>query len=290
MTTANPSSAPPGIEPRAIPPRRLAQGERRQLQRDLAGIGDGRGLVLHFQPRRRLGDGGAGAAEAQLRWVHRRLGTSPAAVFLPMVAQAGLLTKVGGWSLTAACVAAAGWAVGAVSVGIAACQIREDALLDQVAEALACSGLPAGRLELLIPEGELADIDNPLLLTLSAIRDRGVGLALGEFGARTGGIALLRRLPLTTLKLSRVLLRGVPTDPDDAALLRIAIAAGQAMGLVVVADGVETDAQLSFLAACGCDQVQGDLVGVHHVAPGLAPGLAPGSAPMSAPAPIQAAA
>jgi EAL domain-containing protein (putative c-di-GMP-specific phosphodiesterase class I) len=264
MKNASQPSLLPGFGPISNTPRRLAQEERRQLQRDLAGIGDGKGLVLHFQTRRWLRDGDAGAAEAQLRWVHRRLGTSPAAVFLPMAAQAGLLTKVGGWSLTAACVAAAGWPGGAVSVSIAACQIREDALLDQVAESLVCSGLPAARLELLIPEGALADIDSPLLLTLSAIRDLGVGVALGEFGAQTGGIALLRRLPLTALKLSRVLLRGVPTDPDDAALLRIAIAAGQAMGLMVVADGVETEAQLAFLVSCGCDQVQGDMVAVQQ--------------------------
>lgn len=139
--------------------------------------------------------------------------------------------------------------------------MQETLLLDQVAAALADSALPPDRLELELTEALLADPGLDLLLTLSAIRDLGVGLAVDNFGTDLASLTMLRRLPLTTVKLDRGLVRDAAASPGDAALLHALVQAGHALGLSMVAEGVETEAQRSFLAGIGCDAAQGFLFG-----------------------------
>ncbi len=132
-------------------------------------------------------------------------------------------------------------------------------MLAQVAAALEGSALPPERLELELTESVLAEASPDVLLALSAVRDLGVGLALDDFGLDFASLSMLKRLPLTGMKLDRSLIRDLPADREDAAIVRAVIAAGHALGLSVVAEGIEAEEQRAFLAGCSCDEGQGYL-------------------------------
>ena len=247
--------------------RRLG-AERRRREQELRQAIGGRELVLHYQPLVSLSSGRICGAEALVRWPHRRRGLVPAADFVPMAEQAGMMGEIGGWALAEACAAAAAWPVQIpVAVAVSVRQLDDDAMLDQVANALAASALPPERLELELAEESLASCQTETLLSLAALRDLGVGLALDEFGAGTASLSLLKRLPLTTLKLGGAMLRDLPRSREDAAIVRAVVEAGHALDFVVVAAGVETDAQRAFLTSIGCDAGQGALFGTPSPCP-----------------------
>jgi EAL domain-containing protein (putative c-di-GMP-specific phosphodiesterase class I) len=245
---------------------------RRRLRRELTLAVRREMLTLHYQPRVCLATGALLGAEALARWPQRRGGAMPASRFLPLAEEAGLMAQIGAWALTRACATAAGWPGQAVvSVNIAAAQMRGNLLPEQVAAALVSSGLAPERLELELGEALLAEqapahtgadgaaLD--LLLNLAAIRDLGVGLAVANFGTGLASLSMLRRLPLTSIKLDRLMVRDAAEQAEDAALLHALVQAGHALGLTVVAEGVETEAQRTLLAGIGCDAAQGYLFG-----------------------------
>jgi EAL domain-containing protein (putative c-di-GMP-specific phosphodiesterase class I) len=220
------------------------------------------GLILHFQPRLRLSDGKVMGAEALLRWRHRRHGNVPPSAFIPLAERSDLIVEIGGWVLHEAARAAASWpGLGTVAVNVSARQLTNGALLTQVASALELSGLEPERLELELTETMLLDGGLDTLLILSAVRDLGVGLALDDFGTGFASLAMLRRLPLTAMKLDRSFVRDLPHDREDAAIVRAVIGSGHALGLSVVAEGIENAAQNRFLTDLGCDEGQGYLFG-----------------------------
>lgn len=254
------AAAPP--EPsrfRLAPDRRAEATERRRLRQELDAATAASGFVLHYQPRLSLASGRPSGAEALLRWPHRKRGLIPPAAFIPVAEEYGQITAIGGWALTAACVEAQGWPAGVVSVNVSARQLLEGALLSQVAAALDASRLAPERLELELTETMLVEVSVDTLLTLSAIRDLGVGLALDDFGTGFASLAMLKRLPLTVMKLDRSLIRELPDDREDAAIVRAVIATGHALDLCVVAEGIETERQRAFLSGSGCDEGQGYL-------------------------------
>lgn len=219
-------------------------------------------LDLQILPRHSLRNSAPVGAEAQLRWSLRRRRQedrqgAPQGVSLPANASAGAISVAGGWALRAACHEATQWRSGLVSVSVAKCQIEHRLLHEQVAAALLSSGLDAERLELSLAEPAMDALDDDGHLTMAALRDFGVGLAMDEFGAGACSLSLLRRLPITGLRLSRALVRGVTVEPEDDAMVRTLVAMAHALGLSVVADGIETEPQLRFLASCGCDEGQG---------------------------------
>ncbi len=245
---------------RLTPSRRTAAAERRRLERDLAMAAQQQRLLLHYQPLLALASGEVRAAEALLRWPQRGQGMIAPSVFIPIAEESGQIVPIGGWVLRAACREARRWRQPwAVSVNVSARQIAAGALLGQVAAALEESGLPPERLELELPESQMLAVDTETLLALSAVRDLGVGLALDDFGTGQTSLSVLKRLPLTAMKLDRSLVRGLPADREDAAIARALIATAHALGLSVVAEGIETEAQRAFLAAAGCDDGQGYL-------------------------------
>ncbi len=244
------------IQPRAEAAR------LRRLRRDLATAVEQQELVLHFQARLSLATGARTDLEALLRWPHPRRGMLPAAAFMPLAEESGQINAVGGWVLLAACQEAVQWPEPwVVSVNVSARQIADRALLGQVAAALDASGLNPERLELELAETTLLGIDVDTLLSLSAIRDLGAGIGLGDFGASIASLSMLKRLPLTKIKLDRSLVRDLPFDRDDVAIVRAAIDTAHALDLTVIAEGIETEPQRAFLSGCGCDEGQGCLFG-----------------------------
>ena len=251
-----------GPPPRADFDRRAEQAERRRLLHDLREAIARESFVLHFQPRLSLATGLAHGAEALLRLPHRRRGIISPGAFIPLAERTGLINDIGGWVLRTACREAATWPSRiTVSINVSPRQLHDRVLIGQVARALDQSGLAADRLELELTESMLIDFDEDVLFTLSAFRDLGVGLALDDFGIGFASLATLRKLPLTVMKLDRSLVRGLPDDPEDAAIVRAVTATGHALGLTVVGEGIETKAQRDFLAAIGTDQGQGYLFG-----------------------------
>ncbi len=232
-------------------PRRLEAEMRKALA---AGA-----FALHYQPRLDLATGAVRGCEALLRWPARKRHMLPPSVLILAAERSTLICDLGAWVLAEACTEARRWGGTQVSVNVSGRQLQSGVLPSQLAEALDRSGLPPERLELELNEAALADDSIDTLLALSAVRDLGVGLALDNFGTGWASLAMLKRLPLTTLKLDRSLVRGLPDSREDAALVRAMIRAAHVLGLGVVAGGIETEAQRAYLAALGCDQGQGYL-------------------------------
>jgi len=245
---------------RVAPTSRLEAAERRRAEQELRNALAHDQLVMHFQPRVCLATGATIGAEALIRWPHRKRGMLGPAAFLPTARRSSLITRIGGWALRTACSEAAEWQDrGKVSVNIAARQMVEGVLLEQVAEALDLSGLAPERLELELTEPALIDIDVDIMLMLSAIRDLGVGLTLDEFGTHHASLNVLKRVPLTGLKRDRSIVRDLPHFREETDTVRGILDIGHAMNLSVAACGIETEAQREFLAGIGCDEGQGFL-------------------------------
>lgn len=238
----------------------LAPRRRNRSDRALRRAIDKGSMVLHFQPRWTLADGMMVGGEALVRWPDRRRGLVPPDEFIPIAERTGSIHALGRWVLQAACVEAARWSGVPVSVNVSARQIEDGTLLADLADALTASGLAPESLELELPEAALLGCDGDTLLLLSTLRDIGVRLALDNFGLGVASLSMLKRLPLTTLKIDRLLVRELPGRHEDAAMAHAIIGAARALDLVVVAEGIESEEQRALLAGLGCDQGQGFLL------------------------------
>jgi EAL domain-containing protein (putative c-di-GMP-specific phosphodiesterase class I) len=173
----------------------------------------------------------------------------------------GLVGPVVARALRDACAAAALWPEGLLSIAVAGASLEDGTLLGDVGAALAESGLSPERLEIALGEPALAADSTDALLTLAALRDLGVGVALDGFGAESASLLTLKRFPLTALKLDRSLVRDLPGDREAAAVVAAASFFARALEVSVVACGVETEAQRALLCRIGCDAAQGSLCG-----------------------------
>jgi EAL domain-containing protein (putative c-di-GMP-specific phosphodiesterase class I) len=241
---------------------RADAADRRRMERDLVtATREGR-LALHYQPRLILESGQPTGAEALIRWPHRKRGLLSQGLFVPVAERSGQVSAIGAWALAAACRDAASWPkASVVAVSIPPGHLASADLLGHVAAALDGAGLPPERLELGLAESVLQALDGDAFLALAAIRDLGVGLAVEDFGSGVASLTMLRRLPLTMLRLDRALIRDLPADREAVAIARSVIEAGHALGLGVAGVGVETEKQRAVLADCGCDEGQGPLFG-----------------------------
>lgn len=218
-------------------------------------------LEMAYQPRVDLGTGVTIAYEALIRWPDRQHGMLFPDDILPLAERNRLSETLGGWVLNQACAAATTWDGCAVCVNVSGRQVRSAAIIAQVAEALDRTGLSPGRLELEMTEDTLLAGGVDTLMVLSGLRDLGIGLSLDDFGTGLGNLGALRRLPLTAITIDRSLVRDLPEQPESAAIAQAVIGAGHGMGLSMVAEGIETEAQRAVLAGMGCDAGQGFLFG-----------------------------
>ncbi len=257
-------NAPAEDAPAASPTLPNSAIERRRMERELKQAMQHGRLTLHYQSRHDLATGAMIAREAHLRWPDRRHGMVPPAQFLPVAERSELINLIGGWMLAEACANEAcrpdpATPGPSLSVAVSPRQVQSGALLTQIGLALDRSGLAPHRLELELTEPVFIDGDIDTLLTLSAIRDLGIGLSLQGFGAGHVSLTMLKRLPLTTLKLHTTLIRDLPQDREDAAIVHATLRTAQAMDLMVVAEGIETEAQRAFLCGLQCQQGFGSL-------------------------------
>ncbi len=232
---------------------------RQCLERELRAAIGAEMLILHYQPRFCLATGQIMANEALIQWLDPEQGLIPPSVVFPFAEQSGLVNLIGDWMLAEACREAAHWSAVRLAVNITARQLRSGALPIQLTTALEQSGLPPDRLELGLTASLLVDSNADTLLALSAIRDLGIGLALGDFDIGFATLSMLKRFPLTAMKLDRSLVHDLPASREDAVIVRTMIETGRAIRLTTVAGGIETEAQRAFLSGIGCDEGQGCL-------------------------------
>lgn len=235
---------------------------RRSLEEEIRrGFANGE-FELHYQPQVRLGDGLLVGAEALLRWRHPRRGLLAPGAFLPVLETSSLAEAVGDWTIEVGCAFAAsllraGLPPIRIGINLFAAQFRSGALVGTVAGALEASGLPSDRLELEITENIVLGHDDSAVAPLRELRARGVGLAFDDYGTGYASLSLLKRYPLTRLKIDREFVRDLATDPDDAAIVKAVLALGRSLNLDVIAEGIETPDQAAFLGAHGCAEAQG---------------------------------
>lgn len=229
-------------------------------------------FLLVYQPQVRLNDGALMGAEALLRWHHPERGLLGPAAFLPALERGPLAATVGSWVLDQACAQAAAWRRSGMlsfrmGVNLFGAQFRVGDLAAEVIEALERHGLPPSALELEITENIVLDHDDIMLDKLRQLRDYGVGIAFDDFGTGFGSLSLLKRYPITRIKIDRSFIEGMMTSKKDASVVRAILDIARAFDLETIAEGVEGEAEGDSLLRQGCQEGQGYLFGKPMLAP-----------------------
>jgi diguanylate cyclase (GGDEF)-like protein len=219
-------------------------------------------FMVYYQPRVDLQSGRVIGAEALLRWRHPELGMVPPSEFIPILEETGMIIPVGEWVLREACRQNRSWQAKGlppirVAVNLSARQFVQKDLASTVEDALEEAGLSPAYLELEITEELLLEHNHANTVTLNRLRDLGVHISIDDFGTGYSSLSYLKRLPINTLKIDRSFVRDITRDSDGAAIASAIIAMACSLRLNVLAEGVETDEQLSFLRAQGCNEIQG---------------------------------
>jgi diguanylate cyclase (GGDEF)-like protein len=247
--------------------------ERMTLESELRTAIESGQLELHYQPQVRLADHALTGVEALVRWHHPRLGLLSPDRFIPLAEDTGLIWPLGLAVLDMAVAQIAAWTqqgldVPRVAVNVSPAQLRDE-LADAVADTLVRHGVTADRLELELTESALT-ADGPAVLgLLQSLRNMGLAIAVDDFGVGYSSLALLRRLPITTLKIDRSFVSELASNAQDVAIVEAVITMANSMGLRTVAEGVEEHAQNVALRVLGCDDGQGYLYS-KPVAPAMA--------------------
>ena len=235
--------------------------QRRQLEADLALAIGREELKVHYQPLADLGSGTITGFEALLRWDHPRLGPISPEMFIRLAEESGLIIKLGEWVLREACSEAARWESPLkLSVNLSPLQFGQDDLVGAVERVLAETGLAPSRLELEVTEGLLIKDAVGAVATLERLKALGVQISMDDFGTGYSSLTYLRMFPFDKVKIDQGFVRDMIDNPQSLAIIRSVIGLGHGLGVPVVAEGVETQAQFDALRAEGCDQVQGYLI------------------------------
>jgi diguanylate cyclase (GGDEF)-like protein len=217
---------------------------------------------LHYQPQVSLPEGVLNGFEALIRWRHPERGLLAPGAFLPIAERLGLMRRIGDWVLREACHAAMRWPAGlSVAVNLAPAQFDDGRLPATVAALLAECGLAPGRLELEVTETVLLATGDAALAQLLALREAGVRIAMDDFGTGHSSLTQLRVFPFDRLKIDRSFVKDLTLGGDAPAIVRAVTGLGRSLGIAVIAEGVETEAQLRELLAEGCEAAQGYLFG-----------------------------
>ncbi|TXN53300.1 EAL domain-containing protein [Methylobacterium sp. WL2] len=243
------------------------QAQRVRSCRDELGRAVERGeFVLFYQPQVRLSDGSLVGAEALIRWQHPDRGLLAPAAFLDVLDTSCYAAPVGNWVLRTACTQAAAWReAGApefrIGVNLCSAQVQRGDLAETVRATLLDTGFPAAGLELEITENIVLRHDAEMVAALRSLREAGVGIAFDDYGTGYASLSLLKRFPLTRLKIDRSFVTGMLTSHQDVTIVRAILQLGHGFKLEVIAEGIETEAEHARLRAKGCQEGQGYLFG-----------------------------
>ena len=240
--------------------------DRLLLGGQLRGAIDRGELQLHYQPLQRASDGALSGFEALLRWHSQTLGEVAPVRFIPIAEALGLMPEIGAWVINEACGQARAWLdqghVGfEIAVNISAQELQRPGLVAHVSDALSRHALPAGVLSIELTESSLMENVERVAATLAELKALGIHISLDDFGTGYSSLAYLKHFPIDKLKIDQRFVRGLPDDADDAAIARTIVAMAHQLRMLVSAEGVETQAQATFLDASGCDELQGFYLG-----------------------------
>ncbi len=235
----------------------LEQEMRQALERDE--------FVLFYQPQVDAGTGVLSGCEALIRWRHPVRGLVPPLEFIPAAEQCGLISEIGAWTIRTACAQIARWkrsgiSFGSVAVNVSALEFRSHRLLDTLTSAMADFGVQPHELEIELTETVLMTDTDTSQVIVDRLHALGLPLAVDDFGTGYSSLAYLKRLHPAKIKIDRSFVRDLPDDSDDRVLVQAIVQLAAAMGIQVIAEGVETQAQRSFLHGIGCGLLQGYLI------------------------------
>ena len=234
--------------------------ERRMLEMDLRqAVREGQ-LVLHYQPLMEARSRSLSGFEALLRWTHPRRGVVPPSVFIPLAEETGLINEIGGWVLRTACAMAVRWPAHVrIAVNLSPLQLLSGSLVEEVEAALRQSGLAAARLELEITESVLLQDSEQTLKVLHRLHALGAHISMDDFGTGYSSLSYLRRFPFDKIKIDQSFVRDLTNTSGSIEIVRAVLGLGKALGMRVLAEGVETAEQLDILEFEGCNELQGYL-------------------------------
>jgi diguanylate cyclase (GGDEF)-like protein/PAS domain S-box-containing protein len=239
-----------------------AISERLELENSLRHALEREEFRVYYQPRIDVASGRIIGAEALIRWDCPGKGIIPPDSFISIAEETGLIIPIGQWILEEACRQNSAWQRAGlppinVSVNLSPIQFRHTGLVQAVASALAQAGLHPAFLELELTESFVMHDAERINVAMKSLKTLGVDIAVDDFGTGYSSLSYLKRFPVDRLKVDKSFVRDIDSDPDDAAIVRAIITLGHALGLKVVAEGVETLAHLEFLRQHGCDELQG---------------------------------
>ncbi len=242
------------------PQMNAAMQSRRQLELELREAFRAGQFVLHYQPLVDVRTRQVSGVEALLRWNHPRRGLLLPDSFLALAEDVGLIVPIGEWALHEACQQVARWPeLARVAVNVSLGQLRHGALLDVVAQALQAAALPAARLEIEVTERALLEGGDAVHAVLHRLHERGVKIAIGDFGTGHSSLGSLRSFPFDKVKIDRSFVRDLGVRRDGDAIVRAVTSLCDSLGIATTAEGVETEAQLRLLSAEFCTEAQGFL-------------------------------
>ena len=236
---------------------------RFQLETQLRRAGENKEFTLFYQPIHDLASGKVAGMEALLRWKHPLLGLVQPQEFIPIAEECGVIKSIGGWVLEEACGQLVLWRERypslSVAINLSACQFGNDKLADFLVEQVGAHGLPPQAIEVEITEGLMMDSAPRTLATLSRLAESGVRIALDDFGTGYSSLAYLSRYPISKIKIDRSFVSNLDKGKENAAIIRAIIGMSRSLNMTVLAEGIETEAQLGFLKGAGCRLGQGYL-------------------------------
>lgn len=240
----------------------VAAFHRLSMENDLRRAIERDELILHYQPKIDLKRNEVVGMEALVRWQHPDLGLVSPAQFIPIAEDSGLIVPISEWVITTACRQLRAWQREKlppliVAVNVSAVQFRHKGFLQSLRTTLETIGLAPEGLKLELTESILLDDFSEAFITLCELRSMGIQISIDDFGTGYSSLAYLKKLPISELKIDRSFIRDIPNSVDDMTIVSAIICLAKTLSLDVVAEGVETEQQLSFLDQHGCDMVQG---------------------------------
>lgn len=241
-------------------------GTRIHLEAELSQAVERGQFLVYYQPKASCRSGVVTGFEALVRWQHPEKGIIPPSEFIPLLEETGLIDRVGAWVLRTACQQLAAWELLGhdkltMAINVSLRQLAHPAFVELVETVLSEFGVAAERVELELTESTLMQDVSRTEMLLVRLKAVGIRLSIDDFGTGYSSLAYLKRLPIDTVKIDRTFVQDITTDPNDASITRAIIGMAHSLNLSLVAEGVETEAQLSKLIAEHCETVQGYFVG-----------------------------